>query len=47
MAHKKAKPAPVAVTEPRKRSLEFQANMDRLVEMLGHLILMKLNPKAP
>jgi hypothetical protein len=46
MARKKSKPRPMAPTEPRKLSHEMQANMERLVESLGYLILKQINPEA-
>lgn len=47
MARKKTrKPASMTPTAPRTRSPELQAKMERLVESLGYLILMKVKPAA-
>ena len=46
MASKKRKPAPVALKDSRTLAPELQARMERLVESLGYLILLKVNPEA-
>lgn len=47
MTRKKTrKPVSMTPTDPRTRSPELQAKMERLVGSLGYLILMKVKPEA-
>jgi hypothetical protein len=46
MAQKKPRPSLQKLPEPRQVPPGLQANADRFVRAVGHLILVKVNPEA-